>query len=421
MHRRVGEMLARRSAAMLRGDEEAWLADLDQRRTALRERERMRFRNLQQLRPTRFDLASGGALDIRSDSLPTSNAAPPATGRFAINALMQFESDVQPHFAAYAYQVAVSADTVRIVEVFAPGLKTLVNNPRRNGPTVRDAPWDAEPLRASRRGDVVVFASRNSRWDPARYVGIAVRASSFVRKLWGDRPAPKGFAVLMADDREFDRWFAYGSEEPDTDHAGYVNCPDIAEPSGLRKLVIRPKESVAGCRIVLRMSTVDDDHRAYTLMVHEMAHAIGPHLLRNTYHGDDAERLNSPFWAVEGFAEWAENTAGGAAETRAGMNVVKRNWSRYKPMSGDRDVPLPQNPRFYSADDTRTSFNYELSAAFYHAAEQVGGRQRAVDLYTEFSRRPQLVSDTHFILDAQLEKAGVDPDRMWAAHRNLIR
>ena len=70
---------------------------------------------------------------------------------------------------------------------------------------------------------------------------------------------------------------------------------------------------------------------------------------------------------------------------------------------------------------TRTLFNYELSAAFYHAAEQVGGRQRTVDLYIELSRRPQLVSDTHLILDPQLRRLGIDTDRMWAAHRNLIR
>ncbi|MFD0967268.1 hypothetical protein [Plantactinospora endophytica] len=422
MDRRIAEMVARRSAAMLRGDEDAWLADIDQQRPAVRERERMRFRNLRQLRPTRFDLASSG---VRSEfglaSLPTSTTAPPVARRAWVNALMQFESDVQPHFAAYNYQIAVSAEAVQIVDVLAPNAKTLADDTRKDGPTVRDAPWDTEPLRAARRGEVVVFASQKSRWDPARYIGTAVRASSFVRKLWGSRPAPKGFAVFLADDREFDRWFAYASEEPDTDHAGYVNCPDISEPSGLRKLIIPYKESLAGCRIVLRMSTVDDDHRAYTLMVHEMAHAIGPHLLRNFYHGDDAERLNAPTWAAEGFAEWVENIAGGPAETKAGMSLVRRNWSRYNPMTGDQDVPLPQNPRFFSSDDLRTSFNYELSAAFYHAAERVGGRQKAVDLYTEFSRRSQLLSDTHFIFDAQLEKAGVDPDRLWAAHRNLIR
>ncbi|HEV8557623.1 MAG TPA: hypothetical protein VGR06_14640 [Actinophytocola sp.] len=127
------------------------------------------------------------------------------------------------------------------------------------------------------------------------------------------------------------------------------------------------------------MSEIASPAEAEPIMAHEMAHAIGPNLFQN-FTTDEAI-TDQPTWALEGFARWVEHQAepGSAARGRA---YVRQNRSRYAP-AGDHN--LPPNAGFYSPDDKRTRFNYELGAALFGAIEQVGGNRRPS---TSTSRSP---------------------------------
>jgi hypothetical protein len=168
------------------------------------------------------------------------------------------------------------------------------------------------------------------------------------------------------------------------------------------------KERTAGARIVLRMSEIASPAEAEPIMAHEMAHAIGPNLFQN-FTTDEAI-TDQPTWALEGFARWVEHQAepGSAARGRA---YVRQNRSRYAP-AGDHD--LPPNAGFYSPDDKRTRFNYELGAALFGAIEQVGGKQKAVDVYITLTNAGSSLTDTRLFLDGEIDECGVDSNQVWA-------
>ncbi|MFK3980587.1 hypothetical protein ACI2K4_09460 [Micromonospora sp. NPDC050397] len=416
--RLVTDILTRRSSAVLKGDEQAWLADVDPGDPEVLALERVRFRNWQQLRPVKFDLLYNSASPL---TLPPSGQPSGAVvSRHTVHLVMQMEADVALNRADYTYTVALTGDAARVVDVAHLSHDSPDADRKRFGDPVFDAPWDTVPLRSARQGSVTVLAPENSRWDPAAYVGAAARAETFVRSLWAQRRAPGGFVILLADDREFIQWFGYGRTESAEGVAGYINCAEISAANGTPKDVILGDDSKAGCRAVLRMSTVRNDHEAYTLMVHELAHAIGPYLMTDVYFGGDREWLNKPTWAIEGFAEWAENLAGGDAEIRQGTDLVKRHWAKYRPSESDLAIPLPLNQDFFTTDATRNTFNYELSATFFRAVEQTGGRQKAVDLYVKLATSSELVTDTRLFLDPVIREHGIDPDRLWQTHQDVI-
>jgi hypothetical protein len=416
--RLVTDVLDRRSSAVRDGNEQAWLADIDPGKTEVLARERVRFRNWQQLRPVKFTLLYNSGMPVTPT--PSDQPTNVVVSRYTVHLVMQLEADVALTRGDYTYTMALTGDNARVMDVAHLSYDSPDANKPRFGDPVFDAPWDDVALRSARQGTVTVLASEGSQWDPAAYAATAARAETFVRSLWGGRRAPNGFVIFLADDREFTQWFGFGRTASIGGVGGYVDCVTISNENGNPKIVIPGEDSMAGCRIVLKMSSVQTDQRAYTLMAHEIAHAIGPYLLTDTYFGGAHERLNKPTWAIEGFAEWAEDSAGGDEEIKQSMALIKRHWSTYKPSGSDLDVPLPANDGFFTADATRNTFNYELSGSFFRAVEQVAGRQKAVDLYVKLAASSELVTDTRVLLDPVIREHGISPNQLWQTHRGLI-
>jgi hypothetical protein len=398
-------MAGKRAKALLAGDEQGWLADLDPAAGDLIAAEKQRFANLRQLAPPVFSLDAS-----YFDPSRHPNA-------LFVEQVMQLSSDVRPTRNTFEWTFRVAGDRVLITTAQAfPDYGGLLRSYADSGAS-RNVPWDSVALRSATAAHVTVLAPVGGRWDPQMYLPAAVRAAALVRSLWKDRPAAPGFSVFLADDQQFATWFASGEKDKNT--VGYAIFGQMVEADGQRRLA-RPgiplprcgqpqwRERAAGARIVLRMSEIASPADAEPIMAHEMAHAIGPYLFQN-FATEDAF-TDQPTWVLEGFARWVEHQAepGSAARGRAS---VQRNRSRYAP-TGDHD--LPPNAGFYSADYKRTNFNYEISAAIFGAIEQVGGTQKAVDVYITLTNAGSSLTDTRPFLDGQIDECGVDSKEVWA-------
>ncbi|MEU4622344.1 hypothetical protein AB0G04_20555 [Actinoplanes sp. NPDC023801] len=165
------------------------------------------------------------------------------------------------------------------------------------------------------------------------------------------------------------------------------------------------------------MSTIATMQRAETVIAHEMAHAIGPHIVGSLQTDPTPETvgMDQPSWVVEGFARWIDHmTRPGSADQ--GAAYVRRNRARYRPTDGI----VPKNTGFYSDDPARTSFNYEIGAAFFYAAEKTSNRQKATDLYIALSGIPELTSLDRMFLDGNIRGVGIEPDRFWTTYKKLV-
>jgi hypothetical protein len=402
---RIAQAVAdKRAKALLAGDEQGWLADLDPAASDLIAGEKQRFANLRQLAPPVFSLDAS-----YFDRSTHPNA-------LFVQQVMQLSSDVRPTRNTFEWNFRMAGDRVLITRAEAfPGYSGLTSY--ADSGASRNVPWDSVALRSATAAHVTVLAPVASRWDPEVYLPAAVRAAGLVRSLWKDRPAASGFSVFLADDQQFATWFASGEKEHST--LGYAIFGQMVDADGQMRLP-RPnralpgpgeamwKERTAGARIVLRMSEIASPADAEPIMAHEMAHAIGPNLFQN-FTTDEAI-TDQPTWALEGFARWVEHQTepGSAARGRA---YVRQNRSRYAP-AGDHD--LPPNAGFYSPDDKRTRFNYELGAALFGAIEQVGGKQKAVDVYITLTNAGSSLTDTRLFLDGEIDECGVDSNQVWA-------
>jgi hypothetical protein len=405
VERMAQAMADARAKALLAGDEHGWLADLDPAAGDLIAAEKQRFANLRQLAPPVFSLrASYFDQSLHPNAL-------------YVQQVMQLFSDVRPTKNTFEWNFRVAGDRVLITkaEPFPD-----YGGPRESyadSGASRNVPWDSVALRSATAAHVTVFAPVGGRWDPQAYLPAAVRADGLIRSLWKHRSAPPGFSIFLADDRQFATWFDSG--EKDKNVVGLAIYGQMVNADGQLRLP-RPnkplpdpgeaqwRERTAGARIVLRMSEIASPAEAEPIMAHEMAHAIGPYLVKN-YSSEDGFDAQ-PIWALEGFARWVEHQAepGSAARGRA---YVQRNRSRYAPPRGH---DLPPNAGFYSADNDRTHFNYEFSAAVFEAIEQVGGKQKAIDVYITLTNLGSAITDTRLFLAGAIGECGVDPNKVWA-------
>jgi hypothetical protein len=177
------------------------------------------------------------------------------------------------------------------------------------------------------------------------------------------------------------------------------------------------EEDAAVAGLVLRMPSIGSMQEAQSVITHEMAHAIGPHIVFNLQTDPTPETvgMDQPSWIIEGFARWVEHQARpGTADQ--GAAFVRANMAQYRPTDGI----FPKNTGFYSDDAARTRFNYEIGAAFFYAAEKTGGRQKAADLYIALSASPELTSLDRMFLDSDIRAVGINPDRFWSTYKNLV-
>jgi hypothetical protein len=244
----------------------------------------------------------------------------------------------------------------RIAAFAEPG--TRFESYRDAGPS-RNVPWDNVALTSARGGQVTVMAPASGTWQPSAYLPAAQRAAALVRSLWGTRTGAPGFTIFLADDQQFASWFA--SRETDRHTIGYATFADVVEPDGQKRLA-RPntalpkpgepmwKEQTAGARIVLRMSAITSPAEAQHIMAHEMAHAVGPHLMRWTSTDAKYAGVGQATRVLEGFARWVEHLDEPGSAAR-GLTYVRRNKTKYRQ---HRLHDRPNNPPYDRSRVTST-------------------------------------------------------------------
>jgi hypothetical protein len=420
------EMLHRRARALLDGDEQAWLADIDPAKKETLDAERMRFANL-----SRLGLQS---VDLIPDSVSATRPPPRVAGPSAydppyegyVKGLFQLACDTALTRSDYLCRFRWDGKKFLITEVLpirSSGETEKYAKPHLSGlNSVIDNPWDEMPLKFVKAGSVIVAAARSSRWNPADLASTAQKANDFVRSVWGAEPAPKGFVVFLADARQAAEWF--GPKGDVSAFPGFVLNPAIAKPDGSMKFTVpKPGEEAgqtrAGSRLVLNMDLIKTVDRAYPILVHEMAHAIGSYLMPQSAvlldQKGNSSVLDFATWVIEGFAEWIEHISI-PGELQRSLNQVRAGWSKYH--KSRSDPGFPGNDHFYDAKPI--AWNYDMSASFFAAVERVAGRAKAVAMYKHLIRQPVLVTDDRQFLDPMLRKQGIDPARLWATWHRMV-
>lgn len=420
------EMLHRRAKALLDGDEQAWLADVDPAEKETLEAERMRFANL-----SRLGLQS---VDLIPDSVGTTRPPPRVPGPSAydppyegfVKGLFQLPCDTALTRSDYLCRFRWDGKKFLITEVLpirSSGETAQYAKPHLSGlNSVIDNPWDEIPLKFAKAGSVIVAAAQSSRWNPADLAPTAQKASDFVRSVWGAEPAPKGFVVFLADARQAAEWF--GPKGDVSAFPGFVLNPAIAEPDGSMKFTV-PKpgeeagETRAGSRLVLNMDLIKTVNRAYPVLAHEMAHAIGSYLMPQSAtlldQQGNSSVLDFATWVIEGFAEWIEQLSISDGLQQS-LNQVRAGWRKYH--KSRSDPGFPGNDHFYDAK--AIAWNYDMSASFFAAVERVAGRPKAVAMYKHLIRQPVLVTDDRQTLDPMLRKQGIDSAKLWATWHGMV-
>jgi hypothetical protein len=402
------DLIAERGKAILAKDEAAWLRPIEPSQTQALDAERMRYANLQLMRPVKFSIVVDSVEDFGQSA---GNKFPPGATihKTIAHAVVQFAADVDLNLQDYTYALLRVGTKLSIIDV-KPADPTV----RGYGDPTVNAPWDLVPLKGAQVGPVTILAPATSTWNPTDFTGVVQQANSLVRGLWGKRPAPTGFMIFLATSEEKQTWFSNQRDPILSAAAGFVYNPRLANENGSPRMpaVILgdevPKESMAGSRIVIDMQMLKTPQEAYRVIAHEMAHAIGPNLMPQTAFLETSPSgiLNSPTWAIEGFAEWVETLAAKNLADRT--RFIKTNRLRFK--SGDT---VPPNQGFFSTDSARVTYNYQVSAMFFVAAERVGGRSKTVSLYERLATTPNFVADTPMFIDPVLAKMGIDPAKFW--------
>jgi hypothetical protein len=327
---------------------------------------------------------------------------------------MQLKEDVVRSSSLADWTLRFDRDHVRITAI----------TPGSDRDSLGNAPWDDMPLRSARGAAVTVFAPAAGKWDPKTYLPAAERAATLVRSLWGKRLGIPGFVVFLADKQHFGTWFDNGADRSGA--SGVTVFPPMVEADGAWRMA-RPNPTVihkdnvpswiqrsAGSRIVLDMAEIGSVRLAERVIAHEMAHAMGPHLIQATRVDFGPKGTsNQAIWPIEGFARWVE-FADDPGYGPAAMAAVRSGWAKYRP-SG----PFPASDGFYAADSGRTSFNYNLSSSLFLAAAQIGGRQKAVDLYICLTNQMEYQADTELFINVCVKGVGLNSARIWPLQHRL--
>ncbi|MFG1992315.1 hypothetical protein ACGFJ7_20280 [Actinoplanes sp. NPDC048988] len=406
--RLIDQMLARRAAAFKAGDEKAWLADIDPAATKAIAFERKRFANLRQFRFASFDLSLSNV---------TATAVFDEKPDVVIDQISRLTADVDRSVIPYDWKLAFTGDTVTITDA-APSWNPQYQNP------LLFPPADDVPLRTATAGGITVASAVGSTWDPKVYLPAAQRAAKLVRSLWGARPyGTSGFVIFLGDHKQFLKW--YDNNVSRQGAVGVTVFPRATDDEGTEQFD-RPNPKVlhepnqpswirrgAGSRIVLDMSRFTSVRQTQTVMAHEMAHAIAPHLIQSRAGGYGPKSTNvQASWPIEGFARWVEFLdAPGYAQT---ATRAVRAGRAYRPAG-----PFPPSETFYAPDAKRQSYNYNLSSTMFLAAERTGGRQKAVDLYVCLTNQMEYQADTEMFIDNCVKGVGLNPAKLWPTQRTL--
>ncbi|MEV4475895.1 hypothetical protein [Nonomuraea sp. NPDC049504] len=353
---RLRKILERRAAALMSGDESAYLANLDDSNDELMRYEKLVFANLRQ-----FELA-----EVRHSTAYTTER-PGSGGESSLGPVIRvvkLTADAGPGDIAPA-----ESFVYRMKDDVITGITrvTLKNRPAQSGSApAAEAPWHTDRLKVVQVGEKVWLAGDRSVTDLDRYAAVTERELGIVERLWGDRLTYPGHVLFFTRDAgNFRQWFG---------------SPNIANALGVqyRELGVGRNGKLhqgeyAASRIVVNLSGHGDADPASTIR-HELTHAV---TARATMA--NVGELGPPTWAIEGFARYTETVgdAARAAEIRSQVAAGVRGGLF-------RGTP-PSNEDFYGDDGIH--FDYALGSTVFSLAERLKGRDAAVELYARVIER----------------------------------
>ncbi|GAA0731322.1 hypothetical protein GCM10010199_47660 [Dactylosporangium roseum] len=343
-------LLDRRAAALQKGDERAFLADLDPNNAKLIEQQKMVFANLRQMKLAAFGYIAKRVYGARVEN---------GVYQFApVHEVVQLTADAGPGGVSPAGTFRVSAvkrgGKLVITELAGLTPDNAEQLGISNGLPAH-APWHLTPLKVSHAGNVCLIADA-SVTDLDRYAVPAEAEAKTLESLWGDRTRFPGYVLFFTnDERNFASWFSLGAASNFAPTVEGFQIPQY----GVRQAGEIYREQYAGSRIVVnlrRIKDIGDDPRL--VMRHELAHAISS---RATAVSPGLWVLGAPRWALEGFARWTE-----------GRGDVPRQYA-----AASFKGAIPHSRTFY--DDS--GYNYAVSCTVFDCVEKLKGRAAVVDFY----------------------------------------
>jgi hypothetical protein len=339
----VDATLARRTAALRRHNESAFLATFDASKPALIRTERTLYRNLAKLplvTPVYKEVAAGGT----------------ATARITyVGLIYQLKGvDLEP-------------TTLTKLETWVrrggKAVTTAVSAPKGRTQT-RYAPLDQLNLTVRAGKAVTVVAGPDSAGAAAAVDAIAERAAAAVHGVWGSRPGPSRFILFTTrDPKAIGTWFGSGS------------APIEAVGATLPERALLHPTRFAGSRVIVNLADVASLEELYRVLRHEFTHAVD---VRAQVVPLDETRQSLPAWAEEGFAAWVEELDLPVQDSVYvhDLKALRSSW--------DRQLPPASREGFYAAGDKAT-YNYALANLVYRYVAKTYGNAKAVSFYAWYA------------------------------------
>jgi hypothetical protein len=357
--REFRNVLDRRVKALRKGDERAFLADLDERNDRLVKSQKLLFANLRQFEFARFDYVTERTSHVEDGALI----------RFVpVLQITQLTADAGPGGVApaetFQYTLVPRHDRLVITEIdgVTTDAEQIAHGPKAN------APWNFTPLQVVRAGKVWL-AGDSSVTDLDRYAAAAEAHLHDVEALWGDRIRFPGHLLFFTrNTKNMKKWFGLGS------FGGFNSMLEGVEIplQGVRRNGQVYSGQYAGSRIVVNLRAAeawDDDPEL--VMRHELAHAVSARAT-SVAAGSGALVVSAPRWALEGFARWVETVD----------NPTRLGFLRYVVQvavaAGKFSGKPPRLEDFFTDD---VVFSYDLGGSVFVYVEQLKGRDAVVEFY----------------------------------------
>ncbi|GAA1575201.1 hypothetical protein GCM10009804_35020 [Kribbella hippodromi] len=365
--RGLDAVLARRAAAVLKGDLKGFLAPVDAKQTALVARQRLLFVNLR-------------TFGFASLKYFTADALGPVPGLVAKYGPTTYSTRVMMRYQLKGLDPSPVQTDLGYTFVQRRGAWVLVDDTATDDYLSRDGhrqPWDYEPVAVVRRGTVVVVVDKREAALGTKVAQVAQKAVKSVQKHWKRPWNGAVLVVAMPDVQVLSTLWTTGTGEGWTIAAKAVTLYDgeqIGKPAG------RP----IGSRIVVNPALrkkLDKD-----LLVHEMTHVATATL------GQSA-----PIWLVEGLAEYVRCRS---IEDDPHWTVDpyrKRVRTAYLPVLKS----LPTNATFQS--DPNLAYGTSWWIVEYLANHL--GEKKLATLYTTMSQKGDPALKTAGLTPAELVKA----------------
>ncbi|GAB2943806.1 hypothetical protein GCM10027280_35590 [Micromonospora polyrhachis] len=346
-------LLNRRAEALQKGDEAAFLADLNQSDDKLVKQQKLLLENLRKFKLTTFRYIAGQT-NVRSEG---------EVYRFMpVHEVVQLTADDGPGgvapAASYRYSV-VRRDGRLVITEILPITRANAKELNAFNALEADAPWLHTPLTVQ-HVDNVTLVGDASVSDLQRFADATRSEVRTVESLWGDRLRFPGYVLFFTRDEEnFKNSFSVGLAGNYKPTIEGFQIPQY----GVRQNGDIYRDQYVGSRVLVNLKTIarfDDDPRR--VIRHELAHSVGARL---TTLSPGGWVLGAPTWAVEGYARWTEQ-------------INERGYIASQLASGAFKGRLPTSQDFYG--DAMT-FNYALASTVFYFIERKKGRSAAVEFY----------------------------------------